>query len=93
LLPPQFLSTLTPETTTFSKSNNPILMKNYAQAILQFTGYPLEPIVALQINKSFQSRTITSDNNIWSALSETPTGRSFVYQVADMDERWFTNYE
>jgi hypothetical protein len=30
-------------------------MKNNAQAILQFTAYPLEPIVALQINKTLQS--------------------------------------
>jgi len=30
-------------------------MKQHAQAILLFTGYPLEPIVALEIKKSFQS--------------------------------------
>ena len=31
-------------------------MKNHAQAILLLTGYPLEPIVALQINKSLQAQ-------------------------------------
>jgi hypothetical protein len=31
-------------------------MKNDAQAILLFTGHPLEPIVALQVQKSIQSQ-------------------------------------
>ena len=34
-------------------------MKQNAQAILLFTGYPLEPIVALQVRKSFQSQAAT----------------------------------
>jgi hypothetical protein len=31
-------------------------MKNDAQAILLFTGHPLEPIVALQVQKSIQTQ-------------------------------------
>jgi hypothetical protein len=30
-------------------------MKNDAHALLQFIGYPLEPIVALHVTKSYQS--------------------------------------
>jgi hypothetical protein len=33
-------------------------MKNDAQAILLFTGHPLEPIVALQVQKSIQSQLL-----------------------------------
>ena len=68
-------------------------MKNYAQAILQFTRYPLEPIVALQINKSFQLQPYTLEGNARPVFLETLAGYRTVYQVTDMDERWFTNYE
>lgn len=67
-------------------------MKNYAQAILQFTGYPLEPIVALQINKSYQSHTLAG-STIQPVTSEVSLGSSFIYKATDMDERWFSNYE
>ena len=68
-------------------------MKNFAQAILQFTRYPLEPNVALQINKSFQFQPNTSDDNIRPVFSEALAGYRAFYQATDMDERWFSNYE
>jgi len=44
-------------------------MKNYAQAILLFTGYPLEPIVALEIQKSYQPRGLHSLKNMMTPAS------------------------
>jgi len=37
-------------------------MKNNAQAILLLTGHPLEPIVALEVQKSLQARLVTTAN-------------------------------
>jgi hypothetical protein len=50
-----FLFILTAEIQTFRTFQYPTIMKKHAQAILLFTGYPLEPIVALQVKKSYQS--------------------------------------
>lgn len=68
-------------------------MKNNAQAILQFTGYPLEPIVALEINKSFQSRLFQTVSAATLSFATPIQTTGFVYETEDMDERWFSGYE
>ena len=62
-------------------------MKQHAQAILQFTGYPLEPIVALQLNKSYQSNTSAGN-----ALPVTAAQQNSTYNTG-ADDVWFGNYE
>jgi hypothetical protein len=47
-------------------------MKNDAQAILLFTGHPLEPIVAFQVQKSIQSQLSQAKR---SAAASTFKGR------------------
>ena len=58
-----FLFILTARFQTFLNSKYPKSMKNCAQAILLFTGYPLEPIVALEIQKSYQTQVPLAANN------------------------------
>lgn len=68
-------------------------MKNHAQAILQFTGYPLEPIVALEIKKSYQLHLQIAWSNAAPHAAEAMQKGGFVYTATDVDERWFSSYE
>ena len=68
-------------------------MKKHAQAILQFTGYPLEPIVAYQIKKSYQFPVKAVFSQIIPASTEALQRDGFVYTTTDLDERWFCDYE
>ena len=90
---PVFIRILTQEKETFLKSILPIHMKNQAQAILQFTGYPLEPIVALAVNKSLQSRLFLAFSKGLPGSTDPLQKEGFVYTTIDMDERWFSDYE
>lgn len=65
-------------------------MKEYAQAILQFTGYPLEPIVALAINKSYQTQAMAL---FGAALSLPSPFSNATTSVVAMDEIWYNQYE
>lgn len=65
-------------------------MKN-AQEILQFSGYPLEPIVALEIKKTFEARLQEP------AVPQSPyvklLGGSNAKNQLLWDLAWFGNYE
>jgi hypothetical protein len=61
-------------------------MKNHAQAIL-LTGHPLEPIVALQINKSLQAQVSLHYVN----TTPAQTNKS-VYTSENKTTRRFSNY-
>lgn len=68
-------------------------MKKHAQAILQFTGYPLEPMVALQLKKSFRPAPSTPFISFVPFSTEAIQTNGFVYNTTEVDERWFSNYE
>jgi hypothetical protein len=90
---PGFRLTLTAGKKTFSKAHNPIHMKTDTQAILQYSSYPLEPIVALTVIKNYQSylRVVYSEAKPPSPLQIQKEG--FVYKTGETDDRWFGNYE
>ena len=68
-----FLYILTAAIQTVRLFQYPNVMKQHAQAILLLTGYPLEPIVALQIKKSFQSQLPAAMNNMIRATQAQST--------------------
>lgn len=65
-------------------------MKN-AQEILQFSGYPLEPLVALQIKKTFDALLVEKSR------PQSPhiklLGSSNATNSLQWDLAWFGNYE
>lgn len=65
-------------------------MKN-AKEILQFTGYPLEPIVALQIKKTLDSQ-LTEKAHLHSPYVKL-LGYSQATNHLQWDAAWFSNYE
>ena len=67
-------------------------MKN-AQAILQFSGYPLEPIVALEVKKSYDSKLVVASRNYTSPHYAKPQQKSININNQSFDENWFGNYE
>lgn len=69
-------------------------MKNHAQAILQFTGYPLEPIVALEVNKSLQSKLNVASRNLSASPYDASTRvNDMITDSKNWDPEWFSNYE
>jgi hypothetical protein len=88
-----FRLTLTAAIQTFSKGHNLIRMKTDTQAILQYSSYPLEPIVALTVTKNYQSylRVVYNNKKTGSSLQIQKEG--FVYKTGETDDRWFGNYE
>jgi hypothetical protein len=60
-------------------------MKNDAQAILLFTGHPLEPIVALQVQKTIQTQLIQARRS----AASTSKGRKS--QTQQVDKKHLTN--
>lgn len=63
-------------------------MKN-AQEILQFSGYPLEPLVALQIKKTFDAKLVEKkrpQSPYIQLLGGSPNQLQW-------DLAWFGNYE
>ena len=69
-------------------------MKNHAQSILQFTGYPLEPIVAQEVQKIYQTKLIVASLNTSPSFSSKPLPiEELIYSKENWDIAWFTNYE
>jgi hypothetical protein len=65
-------------------------MKN-AKEILQFTGYPLEPIVALQIKKTLDAQVKETAHPLSPYIKML--GGSQATQQMQWDAAWFGNYE
>ena len=65
-------------------------MKN-AKEILQFTGYPLEPIVALQIKKTLEAQ-LTEKAHPLSPYVKL-LGNIQATNLLQWDAAWFSNYE
>lgn len=69
-------------------------MKNYAQNILQFSGYPLEPIVAKEVKKSYESKLVIAARNYnLSLYPEIIQTKGFVCNNDVCEAEWFSNYE
>lgn len=68
-------------------------MKNHAQAILQFSDYPLEPIVALEVKKSYDSKLVVASRNYTSPHYARPQQKNLNITQQNWDEAWFGNYE
>ena len=65
-------------------------MKN-AQEILQFSGYPLEPLVALEIKKTFDA--ILMEKSRRQSPYIKLLGSSNATNQLQWDFAWFGNYE
>jgi hypothetical protein len=69
-------------------------MKNYAQDILQFSGYPLEPIVAMEVKKIYESKLkVVARNPSLSPYTKALGISDVAYNNLAWDENWFGNYE
>ena len=69
-------------------------MKNYAQDILQFSGYPLEPIVAREVKKIYESKLkVVARNPSLSPYTKALGISDVAYNNLAWDEHWFGNYE
>ncbi len=66
-------------------------MKNYAQAILQFTGYPLEPIVAWQLKKSYQLHLVDAVFADLPPSSKPLQKQAIAYKTGDMHVHGFAS--
>ena len=65
-------------------------MKN-AKEILQFSGYPLEPIVALQIKKTLDAQSKQTAHPLSPYIKML--GSSQAINQLQWDAAWFGNYE
>ncbi|MGV3656787.1 MAG: hypothetical protein ACO1NX_02500 [Chitinophagaceae bacterium] len=65
-------------------------MKN-AKEILQFTGYPLEPIVALEIKKTLEAQLAEKAHPLSPYVKLI--GHSQATNQLHWDAAWFSNYE
>lgn len=70
----------------------PMNMKNPAQSILQYSMYPLEPIVALEIKKMYQARLKVASTNLSPHTTDFQTSQ-MTTKNENWDEGWFNNYE
>jgi hypothetical protein len=68
-------------------------MKTDTRSLLQYSSYPLEPIVALTVTKNYQSYLRVVHNNTKTGSSLPMQKEGFIYQTGETDERWFGNYE
>jgi hypothetical protein len=69
-------------------------MKNHAQDILQFSGYPLEPIVALEVKKIYESKLkVVARNPSLSPYTKALGMTDVAYNNLAWDEHWFSSYE
>jgi hypothetical protein len=67
-------------------------MKDHAQFILQFSGHPLEPIVALEIKKMYQAKLSVASLNLSSHIKKVQTS-ALVNANENWDVDWYNNYE
>jgi len=65
-------------------------MKN-AKEILQFTGYPLEPLVALQVKKTLEAQLTEKATKLSPYVKLL--GSSNAANHLQWDAAWFSNYE
>ncbi|HVG41368.1 MAG TPA: hypothetical protein VM888_07130 [Chitinophagaceae bacterium] len=70
-------------------------MKDHAtaQAILQTTGHPLEPIVAFELNKAYQKKLSVVVNNSLSPYLKDYQVNASLNAIETFGEDWFNNYE
>ena len=65
-------------------------MKN-AKEILQFTGYPLEPIVALEVKKTLEAQL--QENVRKQSPYVKMLGGNAAFDHQPWDYSWYSNYE
>jgi hypothetical protein len=72
---------------------NPTHMKLHAQEILQYSGYPLEPIVAKEVKKTYEEKVQKAVRQHYLAAQGLATTIDIADNNKNWDAEWFGNYE
>ena len=68
-------------------------MKLHAQEILQYSGYPLEPIVALEVKKTYEEKLKRVTHRLYLAAHLASPATDIAQNTKNWDNDWFGNYE
>ncbi len=68
-------------------------MKLHAQEILQFSGYPLEPIVALEVKKTYEEKIKEAVHRQYFETHLASPTSHIAHNSKNWDTEWYGNYE